>query len=100
MVEPKPRRYWVDENYGNDLNYGDFEHPYKTVEHAEKMCDLGDIICVTLSFRPEEKSIRTRCMVCKGKLEQEYHQTSERHVKIKSGSHCIECGLKYVINCE
>jgi len=54
VTEYNPRRYWVDENFGNDLNYGDFEHPYKTVEHAKKMCGPEDFICITHSFRPNE----------------------------------------------
>ena len=44
------------------------------------------------------KQQEIRCVVCNGKLEQDYHQTSERHVKVLAGSHCPKCGLKYVTN--
>ncbi len=45
-----------------------------------------------------EKEIE-KCPVCGGEnLVQETHQTSYKHLVLKTGSHCADCGVKIVFN--
>lgn len=40
-----------------------------------------------------------KCPVCASEdIEQDYHQTTNRHVMVKIGSHCNQCGVKFIFN--
>ncbi len=39
-----------------------------------------------------------KCPVCGSEVVQDTHQTTSRHVVMKTGSHCPKCGFKFVFN--
>lgn len=43
------KRFWIDENFGNDLNIGSLNRPFKTIEHARVIACNGDIVVIIKS---------------------------------------------------